>query len=260
MSTLPTPTESLRANASSELYVKSRRTRQRFMPMLLANIEQSLAGFDAVFERHGHHEFEIRTNDLDAAGPIVARVFGIDRVDRVTHIEAPSLDELAGNVRDLVGERVAGKTFAIRVRRSGSHDWKSKDAEIVLGDALIARSAGVDLSNPEVTVRVRIEGTTAAVVSKSWQGPAGLPVGSQSPALVLLSGGIDSPVAAWMMMRRGCPVDMVHFQLECNQADHALAVGHELAMRWGHGAGVTFHVIDFEPIKKEISAAVHPRL
>ena len=63
-----------------------------------------------------------------------------------------------------------------------------------------------------------------------------------------------------MMLRRGCPIEMVHFQLECNQADHALAVGHLLAERWGHGTDIQLHVLDFEPIKKELSAAVHPRL
>ena len=109
-------------------------------------------------------------------------------------------------------------------------------------------------------IGIRVEGKSAGVVAKSWDGPSGLAVGTQSRALVLLSGGIDSPVAAWMMMRRGCPIDMLHFQLECNQADHALAVGHGLTTAWGHGANTTFHVINFEPVKKEISASVHPRL
>jgi thiamine biosynthesis protein ThiI len=63
-----------------------------------------------------------------------------------------------------------------------------------------------------------------------------------------------------MMLRRGCPIDMVHFQLECNQADHALSVGHDLATRWGHGADINLHVIDFEPIKKELNAATRPNL
>jgi len=260
MSTTPTPNESLRALPSSEIYIKSRRTRQRFMPILQANLEQALAEFDAGVVQHGHHEFDIAAEDLDQAGETAARVFGVDRVDRVTHLEAATLDDLVRNVTALVESAVSGQRFAVRVRRNGTHDWKSKDAEIALGNALISDSAGVDLTNPQVTVRVRVEGNRAAVVSKSWRGPAGLPLGTQSPALVLLSGGIDSPVAAWMMMRRGCPIDMLHFQLECNQADHALAVGHQLIERWGYGADTTLHVIDFEPVKKELTAAVHPRL
>jgi thiamine biosynthesis protein ThiI len=187
-------------------------------------------------------------------------VFGIDRVDRVRILEVPSLEGLAANVAELCGPEVSGKTFAVRVRRSGDHNWKSRDGERVIGSALFDHSAGVDLSNPQVTVQVTVEDTKAAVAAHSWHGPGGLPVSTQSPALVMLSGGIDSPVAGWMMMRRGCPIDMLHFQLECNQADHALAVGHELATRWGHGANITLHVIDFEPVKKELSAAAQPRL
>ena len=230
------------------------------MPILQTNLEQALKEKQARVVQHGHHEFDVTAPNLDDCAEAAARVFGVDRVDRLTHLAAPTIDDLVANVTPLVGPEVDGKRFAVRVRRTGAHDWKSKDAEIALGNALIGSSAGVDLSNPEITVRVRVEGDQAAVVVRSWTGPAGLPMGTQMTALVLLSGGIDSPVAAWMMMRRGCPIDMVHFQLECNQADHALAVGHGLIERWGYGADATFHVINFEPIKKELTAAVHPRL
>jgi thiamine biosynthesis protein ThiI len=262
MNTSSPPAQSLRAVASSEIFIKSRRTRKRFMPVLHANLELALGGGHGTIEvtERRHNDFEIVAGDLEAAGDTVSRVFGIDRVDLLTHVAAPALEELASGVDRLVGDGVTGKKFAVRVRRTGNHAWRSKDAEIAIGNALIGRSAGVDLTAPELLIRVRVEGDSAGVVARTWAGPSGLPVGTQSPALVLLSGGIDSPVAGWMMMRRGCPVDMVHFQLECNQADHALAVGHGLAADWGHGADTTFHVINFEPVKKEISASVHPRL
>ena len=262
MSSQPVPQESVRAIASSEIYIKSDRTRQRFMPILNSNLQKSLAAFGVAgtVRRHGHHGFELKSDDLDGAGIAAAHVFGIDRVDKVTVFDAPSLDHLATSVADLVGPDLAGKTFAVRVRRSGKHDWKSKQAEAVIGNALYDMAAGVDLTNPQQTVQIRVEDSKAAIVSHTWTGPGGLPVATQSSALVMLSGGIDSPVAAWMMMRRGCAIDMLHFKLECNQADHALAVGHELATVWGHGADITLHVIDFEPVKKELNASVHPRL
>jgi thiamine biosynthesis protein ThiI len=260
MNNTPAENESLRVLPSSEIYIKSRRTRKRFMPILQENLEQALSGKQARVVQHGHHEFDVSAADLDDSAQAAARVFGVDRVDRVTHLAAPTIEDLVSNVTALVAGEVAGKKFAVRVRRTGTHEWKSKDVEIALGDALIGASAGVDLSDPEITVRVRVEGDQASIINRSWTGPAGLPMGTQSRALVLLSGGIDSPVAGWMMMRRGCPIDMLHFQLECNQADHALAVGHGLVERWGYGADTTLHVIDFEPIKKELTAAVHPRL
>jgi thiamine biosynthesis protein ThiI len=256
------PPESLRAFASAEIYIKSRATRQRFMPILHANLEEALSSVapDAIVKPHGNHLFNIEAADLTATAVAASRVFGFDRIDRIQTLDAPSLEGLAANVAAIAIPWVTGKKFAARVRRNGEHEWKSRQAEIAIGDALYDASAGVDLTNPEVTVRVLVEGTKAAVVSESWSGPGGLPITAQSPCLVMLSGGIDSPVAAWMMMRRGCPIDMLHFQLECNQADHALAVGHQLASQWGYGANINLHVIDFEPIKKELSAAVHPRL
>ncbi len=255
-----TPTEVLRALASSEIFIKSQRTRKRFMPILERNLRAAVAPVGATVQQHGNHEFTIRADDLDKAAELAATVFGIDRIDRVQTVAAADLETLAESVRALVAPAVTGQKFAVRVRRRGKHEWKSKDAEIVIGTALYDHSAGVDLTNPDVTVRVKVEGNSAIVGTQSIQGPAGLPVGTQSPCLVMLSGGIDSPVAGWMMMRRGCPIDMLHFQLECNQADHALAVGHQLAANWGHGTATKLHVIDFEPVKKELSTSVHPRL
>jgi tRNA uracil 4-sulfurtransferase len=253
--------ESLRALASSEIFIKSKRTRQHFMPILRANLEAALAASapDVVVRQRGTQEFDISGNDLAGAATAAATVFGIDRVDRVLQIDAAGLDQLADDVGRLASPMVENRTFAVRVRRTGNHDWKSHDAAVAIGDALYNASAGVDLSNPDVTVRVRVEGSRAVLVTDSWPGPGGLPISTQSPCLVMLSGGIDSPVAAWMMMRRGCPVDMLHFQLECNQADHALAVGQQLAAQWSHGVEVTLHVIDFEPIKKELNASAQAK-
>ena len=253
--------ESLRAFAASEIYIKSKRTRQRFIPMLRANLAEALATTapDAVVRQRGNQEFDIAAADLAAAAGAASTVFGIDRVDRVTGFRAESLDDLTTKVVALTADWVRDRKFAVRIRRTGNHNWRSRDGEVAIGDALFDESAGVDLSHPDVTIQVRVEGTKAVVVTDSWSGPGGLPIGTQTPCLVMLSGGIDSPVAAWMMMRRGCPIDMLHFQLECNQADHALAVGHGLASRWGHGADINLHVIDFEPIKKELEASAQAK-
>jgi thiamine biosynthesis protein ThiI len=253
--------ESLRAFASSEIFIKSKRTRRRFMPILRANLEAALATAtpDAVVRQRGNQEFDISASDLVAAANAASTVIGIDRIDRVRRLDAFSLDQLTSDVAALAAPMVTGRTFAVRVRRTGNHDWKSHDAEVAIGDALYNESAGVDLTSPDVTVRVRVEGTKAVVVNKSWRGPGGLPIGTQSPCLVMLSGGIDSPVAAWMMMRRGCPIDMLHFQLECNQADHALAVGQQLATAWSHGHEVTMHVVNFEHVKKELTASAEAK-
>ncbi|MDP6946660.1 MAG: hypothetical protein QF464_21100, partial [Myxococcota bacterium] len=118
---------------------------------------------------------------------------------------------------------------------------------------------GVDLSTPEETVRVEVYQDVAGLITDRWPGPSGLPSGSQERSLSLISGGFDSPVASWMMMRRGSPVDFVHFTLECSQSEHALSVAHALRARWGTGESPIYWRVDFQPAKEALLEHVDSR-
>ena len=78
-------------------------------------------------------------------------------------------------------------------------------------------------------------GDVAYIVERAWEGPGGLPLGTQGRCISMLSGGYDSPVATWMLMRRGSPMDFVHLRLDCAETSHALLVAHELWRCWGQG-------------------------
>lgn len=254
--------EFLRLVPSGEVYLKSRRTRDRFMRRLVSNLRAGLdgRGLGAVVRRSGHHEVSVTCRDLTAAADVAARTFGVNRVERVEPITFSGLDQLAKQVAEMSRARVAGRKFAVRVRRRGSHDWGSKDAEIEIGALLLEDGAGVDLTDPEVTVAVHVRDAAAFLVAEQWPGADGLPAGTQKRVLVLISGGIDSPVAAWMMMRRGCPVDYLHLKLDCSVSDHALIVADELVRRWGHGIGSRFHVVDFQGVKDQLRNRLPPRI
>lgn len=254
--------EFLRLVPSGEVYLKSRRTRDRFMRGLVANLNEGLGfgGVEASARRSGHHEMTIATSDFGAAADVASRIFGVNRVDRVQTIEFDSLDQLSKLVAEMSRERVKDNTFAVRVRRRGSHEWKSNDAEIKIGSLLLGDSAGVNLGNPQVTVRIHVHDDVALLVEDSWQAADGLPIGSQRRVLSLLSGGIDSPVASWMMMRRGCAVDYLHLKLDCSVSDHALVVGDDLVRRWGHGSDSRFHVVDFQGVKDQLQERLPPRI
>jgi thiamine biosynthesis protein ThiI len=252
----------LRLVPSGEVYLKSRRTRDRFMRGLVANLRAGLdpLGIDTTVRRSGHHELSITSGDPAAAAEVASRTFGVNRVELVEPIAFDDLDRLAEQVAERSRPRVADRTFAVRVRRRGSHDWGSKDAEIEIGALLLDDSAGVDLGNPEITVGVHVRDDAAYLVADQWPGADGLPAGTQRRVLVLISGGIDSPVAAWMMMRRGCPVDYLHLKLDCSVSDHALVVADELVRRWGHGASSRFHVVDFQGVKDQLRDRLPPRI
>lgn len=248
--------------ASGEIFLKSRPTRDRFLRILTDNVRDALsrAAAEATVRRTGYHEITIEGSCDETTALIAARVFGVGSVERVRRIIADDLEELAAAVVPAASSEVSGRRFAVRVRRRGDHPWRSRDAEALIGRLLLDGSAGVDLSEPEVTVRVIVNGDSAWLVDRRWVGVDGLPLGTQEPGLVLHSGGIDSPVAAWMMMRRGCPVDFLHLMMDCAAADQALAVAHELTNGWAGGTEPRIHVIDFQPIKEALQERVDPRL
>ncbi len=106
-----------------------------------------------------------------------------------------------------------GRTFAIRSsRRDKRFPLRSVELSRVIGDAVRVRlGLDVDLSNPDLVAYVEVDSKELLVSSERLRGAGGLPVGSSGRALVLLSGGLDSPVAAYRMMKRGLRCDFVHF-------------------------------------------------
>jgi tRNA uracil 4-sulfurtransferase len=105
------------------------------------------------------------------------------------------------------------RTFRVRARRGAtSFPQSSQEVNVVVGQALKdATGAGVDLTSPDWTCYIELVGNKAYLYSEKLPGPGGLPVGTSGKVLTLLSGGIDSPVAAWRMARRGAEVEFVHF-------------------------------------------------
>lgn len=244
---------------SGEIHTKSRRTSRWFRRLLVEHMHTALAGEQAEVRDLGRIVV-VHADDLDRAAGVLTTVIGIQRIDRGSPVPADDLDELSSRVAEIARPAVTGRTFAVRLNRRGQHAWRSPDATRVIGAALLDDSAGVNLDDPEVEVRVEVYGADAWIVDRSWSGPCGLPLGTQDGVMALLSGGFDSPVAAWMMMRRGSPVDFVHFTLECAASDHALLVAKELWQRWGHGTSPVVWKVEFQPIKQQLYERTPPRL
>ena len=246
-------TTTLHVTLSGDVFLKSRRTQKRLIRRVRANLDRAIrsAGYDGTMERVGTHRFELNPSDaiVDAVRSAALSVFGLSSVDTVRGIAYGDIESLAKAVAEIAGAQVSGHTFAARVKRRGTHEWNSMDLARLIGSELHVRSAGVDLTNPEVEVHVTVLDQRAFLVVDHQRAAGGLPLGTQDHVLCLVSGGFDSVVAAWMLMSRGCPVDFVHFSLNCAQSDHALAVARELWSRWGHGTESTVHLVEFQPVK-----------
>jgi len=138
-------------------------------------------------------------------------VFGIANYSLSWRAERTLDDITAKALAAIDGQQFV--SFAVRTKR-GDKGFPVPSPEVsrLVGTAVQAQSrAAVDLENPALTIRIEIVRDEAFVAVERLRGPGGLPVGSSGRVLVLLSGGIDSPVAAYRMMRRGCAVEFVHF-------------------------------------------------
>ena len=257
-------TTTLHVTLSGDVYLKSRRTQRRLIERVLANLHEAVnaVGYEGPTKRIGTHRFELTPADslVDQVRSACLSVFGLSSVDTVVGIDFDDIEGLAKTVGQISAEQVAGKSFAARVKRRGTHEWNSMDLARLIGSELYDASAGVDLSSPDVEIRVTVLDQQAFLVLDHQRAAGGLPLGSQEHVLCLVSGGFDSVVAAWMLMSRGCPVEFVHFSLNCAQSDHALAVARELWTRWGYGTQPTVHLVEFQPIKDALYEHVDARM
>ncbi len=187
----------------------------------------------------------------------LGRVFGISKACIASELEFKGLKDLAEGVAEEVKDLVRGRRFAVRVKRSGKHDFTSIDIAREVGALLKPYSAGVDLSNPEVEVRVEVRGCKAYVIRECVEGPGGLPAGTEGRALTLFSGGFDSPVAAWFAAKRGVEVHFLHFILTSPRSvEEAFAVARELTVKWLHGYSPLFIIADFRKVTEEVAGKV----
>ncbi len=248
---------------SGDIFLKSRRTQPPMIRCVVASLRQALgeAGCDVPLDRLGSHRFALEPGDrVDEVIERASRVFGVASVDEMVELDGGDLDHLSEEIARHAGERVAGRTFGIRVKRRGNHTWRSYDLVCKAGDLLVAAGGTVHLDNPEEPVEITVLDDRAFLFVERHRGPGGLPVGTQEPLLALISGGFDSVVAAWMMMSRGSPVEFVHFTLSCSQSDHALAVARSLWERWGYGTDPLVHVVEFQPVKDALIENVDARM
>lgn len=195
-----------------EIGIKSPKIRSRFERKLVKNIK---ATFECEVERNQGRIY-IFPKDFKEGIEKLNRVFGVVSYSPATSTKAnyESIDETLGQyTRELISEGLLDENtkFAIKCRRVGTHEFTSQEMAAHCGG--VVRNvvlAPVDLTNPDLTIFVEIRDDDAYIFHEKIRGPGGLPLGTQGKVVVLLSSGIDSPVAAYLMMKRGCEVIALH--------------------------------------------------
>ena len=197
--------------------------------------------------------------DLDGMYEAARRLFGIAAVGRAAVAEK-NMDSIKEIAKAYLPQFLEGKrTFKVEAKRSDkTFPLASPEISREVGGAVLSACPRlkVDVHNPDVTVRVEVRDRAAYVHAGQLPGAGGLPVGTNGKGLLLLSGGIDSPVAGWMMAKRGVKLEALYFESMPYTSEQARGKVLDLAAEVARWAGsMTVHVISLTHIQEELVKA-----
>ena len=200
---------------------------------------------------------ELTSGQFDEAYALLRRVFGFVAVSRVAATEK-NFDSFAALAIEYLGERLAkARTFKVETKRADKRFPMTSDAvSRELGGVILSKfnHLKVDVHNPEVLVKCEIRDDAAYIGAGQEPGAGGMPVGSNGRGLLLLSGGIDSPVAGWMMAKRGVKIEAVYYEAFPYTSIEAREKVIELARIVARWAGsIRLHIISLTEIEEEIA-------
>ena len=234
--------------------------RRSFEDKLQANIHRRLNGLGQfrVYTRQSTTYVEPLSDacDMDAAYEAMKHVFGVVGISRAKACEK-TREAMLETARSYLGDKLsAAHTFKVESKRADkSFPMTSIALSQWVGGELddLYPNLQVDVHQPELTVHLEVRDYAAFVHADPEPGAGGLPVGTSGRALSLLSGGIDSPVASWMMAKRGVALEMVHFYSYPYTSPEAREKVLELAKLLTPWCGrLTVHVVPFTHIQEEL--------
>jgi len=240
-----------------EVFLKGK-NRGVFVHRLVRNTRRALADLDGILVQPMHlrplvwHPPAMRRQVLQR----LDRVFGIQSLSPAT-IVAPDEDAIAEAALEQARGFPAGARFKLESRRRDkSFPIPSTELSTRIGARIVeATGLPVDVRNPERTIYIEIDRTRTFVFSESIAGPGGLPVGSSANLALLLSGGIDSPVAGWSAMRRGCNLSSIYFHSFPYTGDKTKEKVLHLAGLLARFQGrMAVHVVHFTEVQKRLRA------
>lgn len=242
-----------------EITIKSQSVRLRFIKILTSNIRNVLKDLaeDVAVVRHWDYlEVRVKKEELgEGVADRLTRIPGIHHILQVEERAFTDLHNIYEQTFEMYAASLENKTFCVRAKRRGKHPFSSIELERYVGGGLNQHipSAKVKLTHPDVTVNLEVEDDKLILVVRRLDGIGGFPIGTQEDVLSLISGGFDSGVSSYMLMRRGCRVHYCFFNL--GGAAHEIGVkqvAHYLWNRFGSSHKVRFVAVNFEPVVAEI--------
>ena len=242
-----------------ELSTKGK-NRMRFINKLRNNISDVLSIYPAVkvtADRDRAHAY-LNGTDYEQVAESLKQVFGIQNFSPVYNIEK-SVSALISAVQEIMQDIYQeGMTFKISSRRSDhSFELDSRELNQTLGGAVFEAipSIQAQMKKPDINLQVEIREEAAYISYETIKGAGGLPVGTSGKGMLMLSGGIDSPVAGYLALKRGVDIEAVHFASPPYTSPGALKKAHDLTRKLTKfGGNIQFIEVPFTEIQEEIKA------
>jgi thiamine biosynthesis protein ThiI len=245
----------------AEIAIKSRPVRKRFTKILESNVKNVLRRVDEQVTTRGHWDhLEVNCKNDDADNRLVLIetlkcIPGVAQFIEVQQMPFTDLHDIFEKTLAVHAKTIENKTFCVRVKRNGDHDFNSLKVEQYVGGGLNqnVESARVKLKNPDVTIRLEIKHDQLYIVTELHKGLGGFPIATQEDVLSLMSGGFDSGVASYQMIRKGSRTHFCFFNLGGSAHEVGVKqVSYYLWNKYGASHRIKFFAVDFEPVVAEI--------
>ena len=242
-----------------EIMIKGKSAKRQMVDQLFGNLEKILKRIDENIKLKKFFDkievvcpvdvvVEVRIKLLETSG--IEQVLEAIQIDNML-----TLDDIKVAVNERMHKEVIGKTFVVRAKRSGTHEFKSTNIEQTVGGYMLAHNdtKGVDLRNAEVTINIELLNNQLNIITHKYKGLSGFPLGTQGDILSLMSGGFDSTIASYLMMKRGVKTHFIFFNL--GGVAHEIGVKQVAFYLWnkfGSSHNVSFISVPFEDVVTEI--------
>ena len=229
--------------------------RNFFINTLYNNLKNKLSKYKVNIKKDRSRMYiEFLDSDLDNIKSIIDRIFGI-HMYHIAYIVNNDVDEIKNKTLEVLKE-VEFNTFKVETKRSNKEfSIHSQDMNRVVAGNILKNidNISVDVHNPDVLLRVEIREKNTFIYYKDYVGSGGYPVGTQPKGLLMLSGGIDSPVAGYLAMKRGIVLDCVYFEAvphtSIDARNKVISLCKKLSLYTDH---INLHIVNFTPIQEAI--------
>lgn len=229
--------------------------RNFFINTLYNNIKEKLKNYNVNISKDRSRMYiEFEDRELDNIKKVIDNIFGI-HMYHIAYIVNTNIEDIKNTLLNIMSNE-SFKTFKIETKRSDkTFPYSSMEVNPILGGHILKniKDIKVDVHNPDILVKLEIRDKNSYIYTNGYKGSGGYPTGTQARGMLMLSGGIDSPVAGYLAMKRGINLDAVYFEAIPHTSLDARNKVIELTKKLvKYTNSINLHIVNFTKIQEEI--------